>query len=308
MMNKILLPLFISTLALSACAGSTPPVTTTTDTMQPSLTSRTIDKAIEKALKDAETHGNTQEVLSILSQVHSRNPDDPIVATRYARALREDDQINSAARVLEPFLEPDIKNKESITEMAMVQLALGNHNNAEDYAQQAINLDEKNARAYLALGTAQDAQNRHQDAEISFRAGLKYWKGDPSPILNNLALNLASQGHLEEALSLLEKAQKVAPQRMELERNKRIISTLMETTTKTPPAPQQKPDNNNAQTINAETVPTAPKKPVMDEKTKTEAPKTTKPDDTANTPVEEKAPAANTDAKKTKTNIKLKPL
>ncbi|MCI5061227.1 MAG: hypothetical protein MRY79_09215 [Alphaproteobacteria bacterium] len=210
--------------------------------MQPNLTTKTIDRAMEKALAQAEQAGNSQEVLSILAQVHGRNPSDPIVATRYARALREDDQINAAARILEPFLQGDKQNKEAITEMAMVQLALGDHGKAELYAQNAINLDEKNARAYLALGTAQDAQKRHQDAEISFREGLRHWKGDPSPILNNLALNLASQGHLEEALSLLEKAKKLSPHRMELERNKRIISTLLETTDKRPPAPEAKPE------------------------------------------------------------------
>ena len=59
---------------------------------------------------------------------------------------------------------------------------------------------------------------------------MKHWKGDSTPILNNLALNLASQGHLEEALSLIEKAQKMAPGRMDLERNRRIIATLLETT------------------------------------------------------------------------------
>ena len=67
-------------------------------------------------------------------------------------------------------------------------------------------LKEKNARAYLAMGTAQDALGRHQDAEISFREGLENWQGDPAPIMNNLALNLASQGHLEESLALLKKA------------------------------------------------------------------------------------------------------
>ena len=46
-----------------------------------------------------------QEVLALLAQAHKRTPKDPIVATRYARELREDEQINAAIRTLEPLRE-----------------------------------------------------------------------------------------------------------------------------------------------------------------------------------------------------------
>ena len=236
------LTLAVSVLALSACSGGTAtkkPVTS--NSMQPHLKSSSIDKAMEKALAQAEASGNNQEILAMLAQIHGRNPNDAIVATRYARALRSDDQINMAINTLSPYVRGENKNIEVITEMAMAQIAIGDFDAAEDYANTAIEMSPKNARAYLALGTAQDAQSRHQDAEISFRAGLKNWKGDPTPILNNLALNLASQGHLNESLSLLEKALKISPKRMDLERNRRIIATLVETSGTPAPAPSSKP-------------------------------------------------------------------
>lgn len=210
--------------------------------MNPKLETAAIDRAMERALADAEANGNAQEILATLEQVYKRNPNDPIVATRYARALREDQQIKTAIRTLEPFITGENKNVEAVTEMAMTQLTLGDFKTAEKFAVQSTEMNEKNARGYLALGTALDAQNRHQDAEIAFRQGLKHWKGDASPILNNLALNLASQGHLEESLALLEKALDLAPNRMDLERNRRIIATLLETTGTRPPAPPKKPD------------------------------------------------------------------
>jgi Flp pilus assembly protein TadD len=246
-MNRKSLAVFLvtSTLLLSACAGGT---TTTAQqpasTMNPNLQTSAIDRAMEKALAQAEASGNSQEILAILGQVHRRSPEDAIVATRYGRALREDDQIKAAIRTLEPFTDGKKVNVEATTEMAMAQLAMGDFQAAEDYATRATQMDPKNARAYLALGTAQDAQGRHQDAEVAFREGVRHWQGDPSPILNNLALNLASQGHLEEALSLLKKAQKAAPNRIELERNRRIIATLLETTGPRPPAPTKKPDGS----------------------------------------------------------------
>jgi Flp pilus assembly protein TadD len=235
------LSLVLATIGLSACGGGenkSPPETS----MNPRLKSSAIDKAMERAMAQAQASGNAQEILAMLAQIHGRNPDDAIVATRYGRALREDEQINAAIRTLESFTTGPDKNIEATTEMAMAQIALGDFNAAKNYAQSAIEMNSKNSRAYLALGTAQDALSHHQDAEISFRAGLKNWKGDPTPILNNLALNLASQGHLEESLSLLEKALKISPNRMDLERNRRIIATLVETSGPRAPAPNAKPD------------------------------------------------------------------
>ena len=209
---------------------------------RPTLESEAIDKAMQTALANAEASGNTKEIIATLAQIHSRNPNDAIIATRYARALRESDQINKAQSILRPFVNGETPNVEAVTEMAMTQLSLGNYQSAKDYALQSTAIDSKNARGYLALGTAQDALNDHENAEISFRQGLRNWKGDPSPILNNLALNLASQGHLEESLSLLERAVKISPKRMELERNRRIIATLLETSGAPAPAPYRKPD------------------------------------------------------------------
>jgi len=195
------------------------------------LPTKSIDNSTERLLAQAEAEGNSQKILATLKDIHMNNKNDPIVATRYGRALREDDQVNAASRILEPYTKGDKANDQALTEMAMTQLALGKFQAAENYGQKAVSLNNKNGRAYLALGTALDAQKQHQAAEVAFRKGLENWKGDSTPILNNLALNLASQGHLEEALSLIEKAQEMAPGRMDLERNRRIIATLLETTT-----------------------------------------------------------------------------
>lgn len=243
------LTLLVSSLLLVSCASSgTTPTTSATSTSsninsaRPALESKSIDKAMKKALAQAEAAQDKAQVIGILEQIHNRNPEDAIIATRYARALREDDQIQKAVQALRPFADTETPNVEAITEMAMAQLGTGDYEAAKLYGLKSTVIAPKNARGYLALGTAQDALKDHANAEQSFRQGLKYWKGDPSPILNNLALNLASQGHLEESLSLLERALKIAPRRMELERNRRIIATLVETSSPMAPAPYKKPD------------------------------------------------------------------
>lgn len=238
----------LSSLLVSACASNTAkaPTTKTTSAAQnsarPSLETESIDRAMQTALANAEASGDQQQVIATLAQIQSRNPDDVILATRYARALREGDQLNKAQKVLQPFVNGEEPNAEALTEMAMTQLGLGQYKDAQTYALKSTVADPKNARGFLALGTAQDALKDHPNAEQSFRQGLKHWKGDPSPILNNLALNLASQGHLEESLSLLERALKISPKRLELERNRRIIATLLETASPTAPSPVKKPN------------------------------------------------------------------
>jgi Flp pilus assembly protein TadD len=242
--------LMVSALALSACG--------TTGSAQSSASARpagSVDSAIEKALDQAEAAGDTQQTIALMEQVYQRNQSNPVVAVRFARALREDEQLNKARLVLMPFVDGDKADSEAITELSMVHLGLGQYKESEQFARQAITMDENSGRAYLALGTALDAQNYHEQAEVAFRRGLDHWKGDPAPILNNLALNLASQGHLEEALGVLEKARKLSPRRMEIERNFRIISTLQETAIPetTPaaggkpaeaPSPSRKPDRS----------------------------------------------------------------
>jgi len=242
-MNKNFILISVSVIALSACSASKQTTQPVGDSLNPTYQSTAIDKAMDRALTQAEASGNTEEALALLGQLHNRNSNDAKLAARYAKALRDDDQIKKAIQVLDPFSSGDNKDMDAITENAMAHLSLGDFTRAEDLALSAIEMDEKNARAYLALGTAQDAQNKHQDAEIAFRQGIKFWRGNPAPILNNLALNLASQGHLEESLSLIKKAQKEAPNNMELERNKRIISTLLETSGPRPPSPPIKPQS-----------------------------------------------------------------
>ena len=104
--------------------------------------------------------------------------------------------------------------------------------------------DSNDARAYHYLGIALDAQGKHPEAEKAFRKGLDMWQGDPTPIMNNLALNLSSQGYLDEASEILEKARAVSPNRLEVERNLRIITALRQSENPTTPKPRKKPVKN----------------------------------------------------------------
>lgn len=219
-----LLTLSASTLLLAACGTTQSP----TANMSNAAEANRVNSILERAAREAKAGGNKAETVTLLEQIYLRNEDDAAVATSYGQALREDDQLNKARQVLAPFAEGEKAFPDAVVELAMVQLGLGQYKLAELTSRRAVELDPNQGRAYLALGTALDAQNYHEQAEVAFRRGLQKWNGDPAPLLNNLALNLASQNKLDQALDLLRRAQAESPGRQEIERNIRIISTLKE--------------------------------------------------------------------------------
>lgn len=210
------------------------------------------------------------ESLSSIERLYKQDSDNPQLAVRYARALRENGRMTRAAMVLNPLIEnPKTKTVGVITEFAAVQASMGNYEVAEKHARSAVVQDQNSAEAYHVLGIALDAQGFNKQAEVAFRKALDNWSGDPSPVLNNLGLNLAAQGFLDESISTLRRAAALAPNKTEIERNLRIVQALqVQPGTNTAPYAQTKTDQEAAKKkpesapVKAETAKPAPAKPV----------------------------------------------
>lgn len=187
-----------------------------------------IDSAIEKAAINASNAGSSSARLVALEKQYKRNSDDPAYALAYAKGLRHAEHLDRAAIILEPFAKREQSMPGVKTEMATIALALGNYDKAEKYAQAAIIQNPSDHLSYQNLGISLDAKEMHPQAERAFRKGLEHWEGNPTTIMNNLALNLATQGFIEEAIEVLEKAKAISPDRLEIERNLRIVRTLNE--------------------------------------------------------------------------------
>lgn len=221
-------------LALSACttAGSGPA----------SDREAKIDSALDRAAQSAAMSGETNQSLGYLERLYKRNSSDPNTAISYARALREADYLNRASAVLAPFANDPAGPAAAKAEFAAIELAMGNHKSAERYAQQAVVKDDTDFKAYQNLGIALEAQGNHKAAEKAFRKSLELWQGDPTSIMNNLALNLAAQGFLDEASEILQKAKALSPDRIEIERNLRIVTALQQSEARAySPKPPTKP-------------------------------------------------------------------
>ncbi|MEM7651493.1 MAG: tetratricopeptide repeat protein, partial [Pseudomonadota bacterium] len=189
------------------------------------LRTSSVDSAVERSVNYARTPGKSA---AYLERVYKKNPGSPEAAADYTAALRDAGHLDRALAVIEPFAKDENASSLVTSEYAAVHLADGNYEAAEKYAQKAVVADEANFKAFHRLGIALDAQGMHPEAERAYRKGLELWQGDPTTIMNNLALNLASQGYLTESVEILRKAQKVAPNRTEIERNLRIVTALQQ--------------------------------------------------------------------------------
>lgn len=201
---------------------------------------------------DAALHrgaASSPESLSSIERLYKQDSTNPKLAVRYARALRENGRMTRAAMVLNPLIEnPKTKTVDVITEYAAVQASMGNYELAEKHARAAVLQDQNSAEAYHVLGIALDAQGFNKQAEVALRKALDNWSGDPSPVLNNLGLNLAAQGFLDEAISTLRRAAALAPNKTEIERNLRIVQALqVQPGTNTAPYAQTKSDQGTSQ-------------------------------------------------------------
>jgi len=187
-----------------------------------------VNEALDRAAVSAGMKRAESRSLLDAEQAYKKNSSNPMNALSYARALRQSEYFSRAATILKPFADKKDGDSKLKTEMSSVQLELGHFGRAEKYAQNAVLQAPEDYLAFRNLGIALEAKGQHPQAERAFRKSLEFWQGDPSPIMNNLALNLATQGFVEEALDILEKAKNLAPNNMTIERNLRIVRTLNE--------------------------------------------------------------------------------
>jgi len=207
-----------------------------------------IDSALEHAASEASAKGDDQGSLALLERIYKRDPGNAGNALKYATALQDAGRSNRSVMILSPFIQNGKadRNAPLLVEYASVEASVGNYDSAAENARKATVADPKDGPAWHILGIALDAKGSHPEAEDAFRRALQNWQGDPSPVLNNLGLNLASQGFIDEAVDTLKKAVAMAPDRPEIERNLRIVTALQAQPgtheNKRVPTPPRKPD------------------------------------------------------------------
>lgn len=224
------------------CASAAGLLTACGSTSSSNALQSTHSNKFDAALQRAAAKTSHQESLPFLGTIYKRNSNDSSAALGYAQALRHAGEVDQAGLVLAPFAFDKNSPSAVKTEYAAIQLAIGNYTSAEGFAKKAVTQNEDDYEAFHYLGIAQDARGLHEDAETAFRKALENWEGSPVPVLNNLALNLATQMRPDEAAELIDHATALAPNRRDLQRNRRIINALQQAyIPPVAPAPTKKP-------------------------------------------------------------------
>lgn len=187
---------------------------------------------LSTAAQDAIAEGKENEALVLYKRLYLEEPKED-VAVNYAQLLRKTGEPKKASEVLAKFVK-DKKGKKGenglvLNEYAATQIALGNFDEAAAKLDRV--LADGSAAAYQPdatnlKGVALDAQGRHKDAEAMFRVAMEGWEGNPTSVMNNLALCLANQGRFDEALDILRRALVMAPDKQEIARNINLIGDL----------------------------------------------------------------------------------
>lgn len=218
-----LISLLLISTALTACGTTSKPLDTTLPVTRP------ITEQIKSSIDSELLYGETRDSLSSAESAYTGNSKDAEAIVRYGKALREAGDTRKARTLLQQVSDNTQVGTLANAELSAAYLSEGSFSLAESSAKKAIKQDGKNYRAWRNLGNALDAQEKYKEGEAAFRKSMELWKGDDKvPVMNNLALNLAAQGYTDQALTLLYDAKKIDPDRVEIERNIRIIRTLSE--------------------------------------------------------------------------------
>lgn len=240
----------VSLLALAACeTASDMSVTKPLDSMMGKH--QQAEARLSTAAAEAIAAGKSIEAEELYAKLHRKNPRNAEAAVNYAQTLRKNGKAQKAADILTPIVRSSDKSGAikqdalpiALNEYAATQIALGNFENADDALGVVLENDaakEFHADAYNLMGVALDARSEHGEAEPMFRTALEEWKGNPTSVMNNLALNLASQGMFDESLMTLRKALVMAPDKQEIARNIQIISDLRDSVIASAPSSAKK--------------------------------------------------------------------
>lgn len=180
----------------------------------------------------AMAEGRTAEALTTYERLYKRSKARD-VSLNYAQLLRKTGDTKKALKILAPLANSGgnaaVPQALARNEYAAALIQDGQFQQAEKVLGTVLTSQDTrdfHPDASHLMGVAIDAQGHHQQAEPYFRQALDGWQGDKTSVMNNLALNLASQGKFDESLTLLRRAQLMAPEKTEIARNTAIVTSL----------------------------------------------------------------------------------
>ncbi len=234
--RTIALAALTAALMLAGCSSDhydRPSVAHAIDTLQGQK--QATQTRLTTAAAEAIAAGQTEEALQHYQKLYRNDKRDSSHALNYAQLLRRSGRSDEALNVLAPFAKKALGSKKAaaspllLNEYAAILIEHGKLGEAREVIDLVLAEDayaNSHADAMNLLGISLDAQGRHKEAETMFRLALEGWNGNPTTVMNNLALCLANQAMFDESLTTLRQALVMAPDKQEIARNIQLVSDL----------------------------------------------------------------------------------
>lgn len=138
-----------------------------------------------------------------------------------AAALLRDHQTSVASALQSVRLGPELWWTHH--SLAVAYTKAGRFDEALKAAQEAVQVNPLNPECHKAVGRIRNQRREWPEAEIAFREALKL-RADDDQALNDLYIAVKHQGRVEEAISVLEAAARINPNRAETRLNVQIAA------------------------------------------------------------------------------------
>lgn len=186
------------------------------------------------------TPQNALEAVSLYERLYARNSGETKIAVKYAEALRKAGMLQQARAVLAPMAELKTSTDPAVlVEYAAINISLGRFMYATNALEDFEKLSEKKQSTWKPQvqnlrGVILSASGQHEAAEKLYREAMSEWKGDPSPVMNNLALCLVQQGYFDKAVEMLRQSTALSTSPAVQEQNIAFIEKLRSSVVPTP--------------------------------------------------------------------------
>ncbi len=163
-----------------------------------------ISGALADAAAAAQESFDYQAAAGHFERLYKRQPDNIEALIGLARNLRYSGSVNQGLKVIRGGLRKHGETAVLLLELAKGQVAGSMYADASESIAKARRMDPDNWENYAVSGILKDRGGDLDGAQAEYRKALGISPGNIA-VLNNLALSLAQQGKLAEAIKILEK-------------------------------------------------------------------------------------------------------
>lgn len=224
---RMLSPLIVAAMLLQGCANSpaTQPRAGQPTEALPEATDFSLLPYLKEMAAQSSSNHELADAARYWAAIYETDPSNLDVAAKFATSLRLAGEPRGAIALLGQILEKRPGDPQLLGERGKAYAA------ANEFAPALADLDTALKTAgndwnlHSARGVILDRQGQQADAEAAYRQALALSPGNPK-ILNNMALNIALAGRLDEAITLLREASRHPQATVQVRQNLSLLLAM----------------------------------------------------------------------------------